>query len=139
MSPLTVRCIRAAFVFLGIGIALGVSFALNRALGGTLRSLHAELNLWGWVTLLIYGMGYHMLPRFTGRPLRSQRLAEVQCWLAIGGVALASAGWIAQAARMTPASALLISGGTLEAAAATLFVWQIGDLLRPARVQRRLH
>ncbi len=78
MSPLTVRCIRAAFVYLLCGITLGVSFAFDRAAGATLRTLHAELNLWGWVTLLIYGMGSHILPRFSGRPLRSLRLAELQ-------------------------------------------------------------
>jgi heme/copper-type cytochrome/quinol oxidase subunit 1 len=88
MSPLTVRCIKAAFIYLALGIGLGASFAIDRAFGAGLRTLHAEFNLWGWSTLLIYGMGYHMLPRFTGQPLRWPRLAEVQSWLAIGGVAL---------------------------------------------------
>ena len=86
MSQLTVRCIKAAFIYLALGIALGASFAIDRSLGPSLRPLHAELNLWGWVTILIYGMGYHMLPRFTGRPLASPRLADIQSWLAIGGV-----------------------------------------------------
>ncbi len=130
MSPLSVRCIRAAFFYLVCGITLGITFALNRAIGGGLRMLHAELNLWGWVTLLIYGMGYHMLPRFTGRPMRSLTLAELQSWLAILGVALASAGWLAQASDVYLAPWLLVGGGMSELVAALLFALLIGDPLR---------
>lgn len=133
MSPLTVRCIRAAFFYLLCGITLGVTFAVNRAVGGGLRMLHAELNLWGWVTLFIYGMSYHMLPRFTGRPLRSPALAELQSWLAILGVALASAGWFAQGRDVYGARLFLVGGGVIELVAALLFALLIGDLLRSRR------
>ncbi len=133
MSSLTIRCIRAAFFCLLCGIALGVTFAFNRAFGGEFRMLHAELNVWGWTTLLIYGMGYHMLPRFTGNPLRSQGLAELQSWLAILGVLLASLGWFAQAISATGARLLLVSGGMIEFAAALIFVLLIADLLRLRR------
>ena len=78
MSTLTLRCVKAAFVALALGIGLGAWFAIDRAPGAWLRPLHAEMNLWGWTTLLIYGMAYHMLPRFAGRPLRRARLAEAQ-------------------------------------------------------------
>ena len=129
MSALSIRCIKAAFIYLALGIGLGVTFALDRRLGASLRPLHAEFNLWGWVTLLIYGMAYHMLPRFSGRPLRSQRLAEVQSWLAIAGVALAALGWIALVSHLSPARLLLVSGGLLEIVGALLFGALIGDLL----------
>ena len=66
MTPLSMRCIKAAFLYLALGIGLGASFALDRALGARLRPLHAELNLWGWVTLLIYGMAYHSCRVSTG-------------------------------------------------------------------------
>ena len=94
MNALSIRCIKAAFVYLACGIGLGVWFAVDRATGAWLRPLHAELNLWGWATLLIYGMAYHMLPRFAGRPPRWPRLAAAQSWLAIASVALVAAGWI---------------------------------------------
>src|SRR5205085_3454200 len=94
MNALSIRCIKAAFVYLAFGIGLGAWFAVDRAAGALLRPLHAELNLWGWTTLLIYGMAYHMLPRFAGRPVRWPRLAAAQAGLAIGGVALVAAGWV---------------------------------------------
>src|SRR5690242_8819907 len=110
MSKLSLRCIRAAFIALASGVALGAWFALDRAQGALLRPLHAELNLWGWATLLIYGMGYHMLPRFTGRPLLRAQLAALQSWLAIGGVALIALGWAPLLAGGAPLPPLLLAG-----------------------------
>ncbi len=136
MSQLSVRCLKAAFVSLALGISLGVSFAFERALGGMLRPLHAELNVWGWVTLLIYGMAYHMLPHFTGRALRSARLATAQSWIAIGGVALIGLGWIGAGSHLPYARVLLVSGGVLQLAAAVLFALLIGDLLRGSEPRR---
>jgi heme/copper-type cytochrome/quinol oxidase subunit 1 len=129
MSNLSIRYIKAAFCFLVLGIGLGVWFALDRAAGAQLRPLHAALNLWGWATLLIYGMGHHMLPRFAGRALRWPRLAEAQSWLALGGVALVAIGWVAAVGTLPASQALLAMGGTLQLAAALLFTLQIGRLL----------
>lgn len=129
MSPLTVRCIKAAFCYLALGIALGASFAIERSIGVRLRFLHAEFNLWGWSSLLIYGVGYHMLPRFLGRPLRWPKLAELQSWAAIVGVALMSLGWLTQSAGSSLAFALLLSGGLLQVLAAMAFVAQIASML----------
>ncbi|HEX9372806.1 MAG TPA: hypothetical protein VF897_17465, partial [Roseiflexaceae bacterium] len=114
---------------LALGIGLGVWFALDRAAGARLRPLHAELNLWGWATLLIYGMAYHMLPRFAGRPLRRARLAAAQSWLAIAGVALVSAGWVGVLFALPLAQPVLLTGAAIQVAAAALFALQIGDLL----------
>jgi heme/copper-type cytochrome/quinol oxidase subunit 1 len=129
MSRLSLRCIKAAFICLALGLALGVSFAVHRAFGATLRPLHAELNLWGWTTLLIYGFGYHMLPRFTGRPLRRPRLADIQSGLAIAGVLLAALGWAAGAARLRGARAVGAVGAAWQVAAALLFGWLLAELL----------
>lgn len=129
MNALTIRCIKGAFVYLALGIGLGASFAIDRSLGSALRMLHAECNVWGWATLLIYGMSYHMLPRFVGRPLLWPRVGDAQSWLALGGVALTALGWLAYYGHVTLAPALLITGGVLQLAAACLFATLIGTLL----------
>jgi len=133
MNSLSLRCIKGAFVYLALGIALGAWFAVDRTAGAWLRPLHAGLNLWGWTTLLIYGMAYHMLPRFTGRPLRWPRLAAAQSWLAIGGVVLVAAGWIAILSELPLAQAVLVGGGALQVVAAALFALLIGELLSKGR------
>lgn len=129
MSQLSIRCVRAAFLFLALGVGLGASFALDRSLGAQLRPLHVELNLWGWATLLIYGMGYHMLPRFSGRPLRWPRMAAAQTWLAIIGVALISAGWLVAQAGLPWGRALLLGGGVAQFCGAAMFALLAGNLL----------
>lgn len=131
MSPLSIRCIKSAFLYLACGLGLGVTFALDRAVGALLRPMHAEFNLWGWATLLIYGMAYHMLPRFSGRALRWPRLADAQSWLAIAGVAIAALGWAALVMGVSNAWILGASGGLLQALAALLFAIQIGSILFP--------
>lgn len=129
MNRLSIRCIKAAFVCLALGVGLGAWFGIDRALGARLRPLHAEFNLWGWATLLIYGMAYHMLPRFTGRPLRRPRVAGAQSWLAIGGVTLVALGWIGDVSAAPGARAALVAGGAAQVLAATLFALLIGELL----------
>lgn len=129
MSSLSIRCIKAAFICLALGIGLGVWFAIDRTQGAWLRPLHAALNLWGWTTLLIYGMAYHMLPRFTGRPLRRARLAAAQSWMAIGGIALVGIGWGAVLAALPFAQLILFVGGALQILATALFALLIGQLL----------
>ncbi|MEP7189041.1 MAG: hypothetical protein ABI901_07630 [Roseiflexaceae bacterium] len=129
MSALSIRCIKAAFIYLACGIGLGVWFALDRAMGALLRPLHAELNLWGWATLLIYGMAYHMLPRFAGHMPRWPRLAGALPWLAIASVALVAAGWISMVSALPLAQMVLVAGGALQVVAAALFVLLVGDLL----------
>jgi cbb3-type cytochrome oxidase subunit 1 len=130
MSPLTIRCIRAALLYLALGIALGAAFALDRSYGAWLRPLHAELNLWGWVTLLIYGLAYHMLPRFAGRQLPRPALASAQAWAAIGGVALAALGWLLLVVAPVIGRPLLAAGAALQLLAALGFALLAGRLLR---------
>lgn len=131
MNVLSLRLIRAAFLFLALGIGIGVAFAAQRAWGARWYPLHAEFNLWGWATLLVYGMAYHMLPRFVGQPLRWPRLATLQSWLALGGVSTAALGWL-----IAPHEGSLWlrgMGGLLQFGAALLFASLMMPLLSPQR------
>src|SRR5271169_4307195 len=68
-------------VYLGISAILGVIMLGNQNMLA-MKFVHSHLNLLGWVSMMIFGVGYHILPRFMGRPLYSNRLAEVQFYLA---------------------------------------------------------
>ena len=85
MSKTTLGFIYSGMVYLAIGITLGVLFYIAP---GTQRlyAVHAHINLVGFVVFLIFGIGYHILPRFRGRPLHSERLAWFQLWVANVGL-----------------------------------------------------
>jgi len=93
MSKLTVWFIKCAMIYFLAAILLG----LHMASAGTLypyKPIHAHLNLLGWMSMMIYGVAYHILPRFSGRPLWSNRLAEAHFWLANIGLIGMGAGWV---------------------------------------------
>ena len=80
---------------------------------------HAHMMLLGFVMMTIYGVGLHVIPRFGGYPLRSERIASWQFWLANAGLPLMVAGWMALA------DWLIAAGGTLTVAAMALFAFNM--------------
>jgi cbb3-type cytochrome oxidase subunit 1 len=89
MSTTTVRFIKMSLVYLALGATLGAIFPIFPRLLG-LKYAHVHLNLLGFMSMMIYGVAYHILPRFQGKMLYSERLADVQFWLAnIGLIGLA--------------------------------------------------
>jgi cytochrome c oxidase cbb3-type subunit 1 len=70
-----------SIVYLGLAAALGiVMLGSDKAM--SLKFVHSHLMMLGWVSMMIYGVGYHILPRFMGRPLYSTKLGDAQFWLA---------------------------------------------------------
>ena len=41
---------------------------------------HVHMNMLGFVTMMIYGVAYHVIPRFIGKPLHARRLAAWHWW-----------------------------------------------------------
>jgi cbb3-type cytochrome oxidase subunit 1 len=70
-----------SIVYLGISTVLGILMLAHQDLMD-LKFVHSHLNMLGWVSMMIYGVGYHILPRFMGRPLYSNKIGEAQFWLA---------------------------------------------------------
>jgi cbb3-type cytochrome oxidase subunit 1 len=70
-----------SIVYLFIASLFGVAMLVRPSLLAV-KFVHSHLNLLGWVSMMIYGVGYHILPRFTGKPLKSPKMGEVQFWLA---------------------------------------------------------
>ena len=80
------------------------------------------MNLLGFVTMMIYGVAYHVLPRFSGHPLHHRRLAGVHWVLANLGLATMVAGFGLQPHLGSQAIPILAAGGTLSALGAYLFI-----------------
>ncbi len=77
----------ASLIYLLIGSTMGVIMLFNSL---PITPSHAHVLLLGFVSMMIFGVGYHLLPVFAGTDLYSPRLAEIQFWLQnIGIVGLA--------------------------------------------------
>lgn len=92
------RCfVKGSLIYLAIGLVLGVMMAAHGDWTSLLGRAHTHLNLVGFVSFMIFGVGYHILPRFTGRPLHSAKLADLHLWLANIGLIGMSIFWILDA------------------------------------------
>lgn len=74
-----------SIVYLTSAAVLGVFMFGNPSLM-QFKFVHSHLMLLGWVSMMIYGVGYHILPRFAGKLIKSKAMAELQFWLANIGI-----------------------------------------------------
>jgi cbb3-type cytochrome oxidase subunit 1 len=113
--------IKASLAWLGLGVTLGVAMAVQPA-WIVYRPAHVHMNLLGFVTMMIYGVAYHVLPRFSGHPLQYRWLAGLDWALGNLGLAAMVAGFGLQAHLGSRAIPALAGGGTLSALGAYLFI-----------------
>ena len=84
---ISLKFVWASLIYLLIGSTLGMLMVLTSS---ALTPAHAHVLLIGFVSMMIFGVGYHLLPVFAGTELYSLRLAEIQFWLQnIGLIGLA--------------------------------------------------
>ncbi len=122
MSTTTVRFIKMSLVYLAVGATLGALFHIYPRLLG-LKYAHVHLNLVGFMAMMVYGVAYHILPRFLGKVLYSDRLADVQFWLAnIGLLGLAIFSALLAYWPALPFRIPLALSGVIEAVSIYLFV-----------------
>ena len=115
-----------ALVYALVGGLIGVAVAtVPGALSPEAPLAHAHLMLVGFVGMMIFGIGLHVLPRFSGRPLYSERLADVQFALMNAGLITICIGWLAPVAPIVPIGGAGIWGGFL------LFATNVALTIRP--------
>jgi hypothetical protein len=119
---------KAAGVCLPLSLALLLAAQLG-ALRGEWRLAGEHLAALGWVMLMIVGVGYHILPRFSGRGVRGVRWARAQlaCHLAALPAAVLGLG--------LGVGPLFAAGGALMALAAALFGYTVWPTLHPAKAR----
>jgi cytochrome c oxidase cbb3-type subunit 1 len=119
MSGITVWFIRCAMVYFLLAILLGIHMSLAGPQYPYMQ-IHAHFNLLGWMSMMVYGVGYHILPRFSGRPLWSERLSVWHLWLSNIGLVGMTAGWAVRVPLGTPA--VLFASSVVEAVSVAFFV-----------------
>lgn len=118
------RFLQAALVWLGLGVTMGMAMAVFPDLI-IYRPAHAHLNLLGFVTMMIYGVAYHVIPRFFGHPLRNRGLAGAHWWISNSGLVLMVVGFFLTPHSGAEARWVLGAGGVLSAGGAFAFIVNI--------------
>ena len=79
--------IKASVTWLALGVTLGLAIAIH-PLWVIYRPAHLHMALLGFVAMMIYGVAYHVIPRFVGFPLHSPRAAGWHWWMSNVGLVL---------------------------------------------------
>jgi hybrid cluster-associated redox disulfide protein len=82
MDRATRSFIYASLVYLVAGGGLGLLMAFAPRLAGDLYFPHVHLLLGGFMAMMVFGVGYFILPRFAARSLRWPSLVAVHFWMA---------------------------------------------------------
>ena len=128
--------IRSSLLWFAAGIALGVAIVVHPP-WVIYRPAHAHMNVVGFLTMLVFGVGYQLLPRLFGHPLHNVRLAIAHVYLAnvgLGGLVL---GFLLQPHARSLGRWLGAGGGTLFAIGAIFWVWNLWHTFDAADARQR--
>lgn len=92
---------------------------------GALRPVGVHLIAAGFVLSLIYGLGAHMLPRFTGNPIRMGAWPWAQFCALHASVIVFSAGFALRVGHAT------LAGGILMWLSLLIYAWRVRPVLWP--------
>jgi cytochrome c oxidase cbb3-type subunit 1 len=123
--------VKASLIYLGIGVVTGVWMVLWPDVRFTVTRVHTHINLLGFMAMMVYGVGYHILPRFMGRPVYSHRLGNIQVWLANMTLVGLSISWILEASQGGFWHTLAILFGIGQAVSIFLFIINLWMSMRP--------
>ncbi len=133
MDKYVILFIRTSLISFVVGSVLGLEMAILPAHAIYFRSAHVHLNLLGFMAMMIYGVGYHVLPRFSGLVIHSRNLMVVHYYLGVTTLALMTLCWIG--VEMTPYVGALQAGLSLFGAAhlisISLFFYNIYKSIKP--------
>ncbi len=93
MSRITVWFIKCGMIYFLLAMLLGILLSVSGPVYPYMP-IHVHFNLLGWMSMMVFGVGYHILPRFSGKPLWSERLSMAHLWLANIGLIGMAAGWV---------------------------------------------
>jgi len=128
--------IRASLVWFGLGITLGLAMAIH-PVWVVYRPAHAHMNVVGFITMMVFGVGYQLLPRLFGYKLHSRGLAVAHWWLANVGLALMVTGFMLGPHIGVRSAPVTSFGGLLFATGAFAFVYNLWRTFNAADARHR--
>ncbi len=122
MDRYTKGFIVASLLYFVLASVLGLWMGLTAAPGWA-RFAHVHLNLLGFMAMMIYGVGYFVLPRFNAREMRWPALLPIHFWAANFGLV----GMVVTYPELPSAGFVLFAG--LSVASVFLFAVNLGATL----------
>lgn len=109
-----------ALIYALLGGLIGIlRLVFPDLLPGNIPRLHGHVMLLGFVAMMIYGVGLHVLPRFSGYPLYSERVANWQLYVSNAGLLAMIAGWLLLS------DSVVAAGGALTWTGMAMFAFNI--------------
>ena len=129
--------IRASLVWFTLGISLGLAMAAHPA-WAVYRPAHAHMNVVGFITMMVFGVGYQLLPRLFGHALYRTRLAVAHWWLANAGLALMVVGFMLAPHIGRRSAPVTTTGGLFFVLGALAFVYNLWRTFNLADARQRM-
>jgi cytochrome c oxidase cbb3-type subunit 1 len=123
--------VKASLIYLGIGAILGLLMVIWPDIRFIISRVHVHILLLGFMAMMIYGVGYHILPRFMGRPIYSHLLGNIQVWIANITLVGLSLAWIAETSQGGFWHYLAILFGIGQAVAIFIFIFNLWKSMIP--------
>ena len=128
--------LKASLAWLGAGVTLGIAMAAHPA-WTVYRTAHFHMNLLGFVAMMIFGVAYHVIPRFSGHPLHRRRVAVAQWWMSNVGLVLMATGFVLVARGVSAAWMVIAVGGLTSAGGAYAFIYNLWRTIDGPKGARR--
>ena len=129
--------IKASVIYLAIGAVFGLHMAVADHAQQQLRFVHIHLLLLGFMAMMIYGVAYHILPRFNAKPVPYPILIPLHFWLANIGLIGMSALFVLGAFWTTGGMRYLFGFfGAIEIVAIFMFVFNMLVVLKEDKEEK---
>ncbi|MBI4653801.1 MAG: hypothetical protein HY752_02235 [Nitrospirae bacterium] len=129
MESIIVWYLRMGLFYFVVSAMIGVHMLVWPETSGYFIRVHAHLNLLGFMSMMIYGIGYHILPKFSGVPVYSPKIVKIQFWLGNAGLIGMAISWPLDSNpffRLT-----LVISALLSLLAVALFAFNILKTIKP--------
>ena len=126
MERVIVWYLRMSVIYFVLGVVVGTAMVLWPDSTMDYISVHVHLNLLGFMTMMIYGVGYHILPKFSGAFIHSPKIMNIQFWVANAGLIGMAISWPLMLREV------LIVSSFLSLAAVVLFTYNMLMTIKPA-------
>ena len=118
--------LRMSVIYFVAGSAIGIGMLLWPGEMGLYVPVHVHLNLLGFMSMMIYGVGYHILPKFSGQFIYSPLIMKIQFWVSNAGLIGMAISWPFIAGGDAPfLETILIASAFLTLAATVLFAFNM--------------